>query len=98
MNNNIPEEILVKCKNLSTHYTYLKNKNKQIEKEMESIKNYLEHILLKYNTNSIETSTFKINRKIIKQQRISKDDLPETIFKTYSKPIIFSSMYIQSNL
>ncbi len=94
--NNIPNDILLKCKELSKHYTDLKNKQKSIEKELDTIKNYLEYILLKYNTNNINTSTFSITRNIITQKRISKDDLPEKLFLQYSHPISYSVMNIKS--
>jgi hypothetical protein len=94
--NNIPTDILQKCKDLSLRYTELKNKQKSLEKESEAIKNYLEYILLKYNTNSINAGTFSINRNIITQKRISKEDLPEKLFLQYCHPITYSVMNIKT--
>jgi hypothetical protein len=92
---NIPNDILIKCKVLSDRYHELKEKEKNIKKESDSIKEYLEYILLKYNTNSINTSTFSIDRKIVSQKRISKDDLPEKLFLQYARPISYSIMNIK---
>ena len=94
--NTIPNDILIKCKQLSQQYSDLKQKQKTIEKELDSIKNYIEYILLKYNTNHINTNSFSVIRKIITQNRISKEDLPEKLFQQYSHPITFSALYIQS--
>ena len=37
-----------------------------------------------------------IKRNIIKQQRISREDLPEELFDKYSHPIVFSTIHIQT--
>ena len=90
------EDILL-LKNYAHKYTYLREKCKDIEKEMNQIKNNIEDILIKSNSNGIQTSTMSIKRNIIKQQRISKDDLPRDLFEKYSHPIIFSTINIQTS-
>ena len=89
------EDILL-LKQYAHKYTEMREKLKDIEKDMEQTKNKIEDILLKYNTNCIQTSTMSIKRNIIKQQRISREDLPEELFDKYSHPIVFSTIHIQT--
>ncbi len=90
------EDILL-LKEYAHKYTYLRDKVKDIEKEMDQIKNNIEDILIKSNTNGIQTSTMNIKRNIIKQKRISREDLPIELFEKYSHPIVFSTLNIQTS-
>ncbi len=89
------ENILL-LKEYAHKYTYLREKLKDIEKEMDQLKNNIEDILIKSNTNGVQTSTMNIKRNIVKQKRISKDDLPPELFEKYSHPIVFSTINIQT--
>jgi hypothetical protein len=90
----IPNDILTKLKITSNRYYELKNKSKLIETELSQLKNYIETLMIKYNLNVVETTNFNIVRKIIKQSRISKEDLPEKLVQQYSHPVTFSTLYI----
>lgn len=92
----INSNTLKHCKLLCQQYSELKEKQNSIEKQLQNIKNQIEDICLNNNTNTIHTNVFSIDRKIIKQFRISKDDLPENIFEQYCRPISFSTIKIKS--
>ena len=95
-NKQIPTDTLYKLKQLSERYDLVRQKIKAYQNEQYQIKEYIENILLKYNTNAIKTNTFSIKRNIITQHRISKEDLPEKIFNEYSHPIQFAVINISS--
>ncbi len=90
------EDILL-LKSYAQKYTELKQKTKEMEDTISQIKDRIEDILIKNNINSVQTSTMCIKRNIIKQQRISKEDLPVELFDKYSHPISFSTLHVQIN-
>lgn len=89
---NISDE---KLEDLMKEWSKVKRQISELEDREKSIKELVTDIMKEEDVNSLYTDNYKVVRKIQKRSTVSQKDLPEDIWKKYSKTSEFPVFYLK---
>jgi hypothetical protein len=82
---------------LASLYVSLKTQAKHIEEQMEKIKKRLEQSLEEHNKSKIISSHYIIERRPMVMERMTKQDVPESVWRQYAKSHSHYALYVREN-
>ena len=84
-----------KLEDLMREWSKVKRQLYEIEEREKSIKSLVADIMNEKDTESIYTDNYKVTKKIQQRSTVSQKDLPEEIWKKYSKVSTFPVYYLK---
>lgn len=84
-----------KLEDLMKEWSRVKRQISELEDREKSIKELVNDIMKEENVDSLYTDNYKVTRKIQKRYTVSQRDLPEDIWKKYSKKSEFPVLYLK---
>ncbi len=86
------DELINKIK----QYIIWKAEIEKIESQLEPLRQDLLLELQKRNVSRLEIDPFYIEQRQMNQERLSKKDVPESIWKQYSKPVTIRQLIVST--
>ncbi len=82
----------------SQQYLSLKTQIKNLEDQLEEVRSKIEDEMERSNKTKIVTSHHTIEKRPLVTERITRQSVPEELWKRYAKPCRVECLYIRSNL
>ncbi len=79
---------------LCANYIALKAKAKSLENEIETSRQAILRVLDEKNLDQLSVPGYTVNKKVVRQKRISKDLLPPDIYDQYAKQTVMTQLEV----
>jgi hypothetical protein len=80
--------------NLLEHWAETKEKITQLEKDLEKYKRLAARIMSREDSNIIKNNFYTLKRRELFRETLSKQDVPDEIWRKYSKSHSYSAFYL----
>ena len=82
----------------SQQYLSLKTQIKDLEDQLEEVRSKIEDEMERSNKTKIVTVQHTIEKRPLVTERITRQSVPEELWKRYAKPCRVECLYVRSNL
>ena len=82
--------------NLIEKWAKCKREMVDLQKKLDKYKNTLEKVMNYYDTNKLSSGSYDVNRRVLSRTTITKRDVPEDVWKEFSKTIRYSAFYLKT--